>query len=49
VVVDVIGVILRVVPRKDLKEGAQQWDIGPRCAGDGASRHLTTDEVSISI
>jgi len=39
VVVDVVGVMLRAVPQKDFKEGAQRGDVSPRRAGeDGASR-----------
>jgi hypothetical protein len=45
-VVDVVRVILRVVLRKDLKEGAQRRDVDPHRTGeDGASRCLMTDEV----
>ena len=44
--VDVIGVVLQVTPRKDLEEGTQRPDIGPRRAKeDGALWRLVTDEV----
>ena len=46
VAVDVVEVILWVVPREDLDEGAQQGDVGPgRARGDGTLRRLVTDEV----
>ena len=46
VVVDVIGVVLRAIPREDLEEGVHRGDISPRCAGeDGALWHLAADEV----
>jgi hypothetical protein len=46
VVVDVVGVILRAVPRENLEEGAERGDVGPRRAGeDGAPWCLAIDEV----
>ena len=46
IAVDVVGVILRAVPREDLEEGTQRGDISPRHVGeDDASWHLIANEV----
>ena len=46
VAVDVIGVILRVVPREDLEEGAQHGDVPPYGAReDDASWHVVAHVV----
>jgi hypothetical protein len=46
VIVDVVRVILRSVPREDLEKGAEQRDISPYCARDNdALWCLMTNEM----
>jgi hypothetical protein len=46
IAVDVVQIILCVIPREDLEEGAQRGDISPRGAGgDGAPRRLVSIKV----
>jgi hypothetical protein len=46
IVINVIRVILRVVPRKDLEEGAERGDVGPHRTGEGgAPWRIVTDDV----